>query len=162
MASISAALPSPRLPAIFLVSVRRQLPVFLVLIACCAMLGLFYLFTTPSSYTATATMVIDTRKVQLFQQRSVLGETPVDAGTVQTQVEVLKSQNVSLAVIRDLHLTDDPEFVSSGSGLMGAVVSAVTGVFGVRTLPRRRRSWSARHCSPSRAAAPSTASALLM
>ncbi|MCP2131427.1 UNVERIFIED_ORG: succinoglycan biosynthesis transport protein ExoP [Bradyrhizobium japonicum] len=73
-------------------------------------------------------MVIDTRKVQLFQQQSVLGDIAVDSATVETQVEILKSENISLAVIRDLHLTDDPEFTGAGGGLLGAVIEAVSGL----------------------------------
>jgi succinoglycan biosynthesis transport protein ExoP len=117
----------------FIGIVRRQLPIFLILIACSATLGLFYLLTTPSSYTATATMVIDTRKVQLFQQQSVLGDITIDAGTVQTQVEILKSQNVSLSAIKELHLIDDPEFTGGGSGLIGAIFSSIANLFGGST-----------------------------
>ncbi|MCW2054999.1 UNVERIFIED_ORG: succinoglycan biosynthesis transport protein ExoP [Bradyrhizobium japonicum] len=72
--------------------------------------------------------MIDTRKVQLFQQQSVLGDIAVDSATVETQVEILKSENISLAVIRDLHLTDDPEFTGAGGGLLGAVIEAVSGL----------------------------------
>jgi uncharacterized protein involved in exopolysaccharide biosynthesis len=39
---------------------------------------------------------------------------------VETQVEILKSENISLAVIRDLHLIEDPEFTGSGGGVLGA------------------------------------------
>lgn len=109
--------------------VRRQLPTFLIIVATSAIVGILYLFTTPSSYTATATMVIDTRKVQLFQQQSVLGDIPIDAGTVQTEVEILKSQNISKSVIKDLHLADDSEFVSNGSGLIGALFGSIKSVF---------------------------------
>ncbi|MGB9187095.1 MAG: polysaccharide biosynthesis tyrosine autokinase [Methylovirgula sp.] len=110
--------------------VRRQLPLFAILVACSATLGLLYLFTTPSSYTAKATMVIDTHKVQLFQQQqSLLGDIPIDAGTVLTQVEVLKSQNISLSVIKDLHLIDDPEFTGGGSGLIGAILNSIKNLF---------------------------------
>ena len=84
-------------------------------------MALIYLFTTVPMYLATASMVIDTRHVQLFQQQSVMSDIVVDAGTVQTQIELLKSQNVSLAVIKDQRLTDDPEFVGAGAGLIGAV-----------------------------------------
>ena len=106
--------------------IRRQLPIFLVVIAVFITFGLLYLLTTPSRFTAKATMVIDTRKVQLFQQQSVLGDIPVDAGTVQTEVEILKSQNISKAVIKDLRLTDDPEFIAAQSGLIGAAVKGLS------------------------------------
>ncbi len=91
--------------------VRRQLPIVLVIIACCLALAILYLATTAPKFTAVGSMVIDTRKVQLLQQQSVLGDAQIDASTVQTQVEMLKSDNVALAVIRKLRLIDDAEFV---------------------------------------------------
>lgn len=101
--------------------VRRQLPIILFVVALVAACGLVYLFTTPPSFTAMAKLVIDTRKVQLFQQQSVLGDVTLDSAAVETQVEILKSENISLAVIKDLHLVGDPEFTGPGSGLLGAV-----------------------------------------
>jgi len=92
-------------------------------------LALLYLFTAAPQFTSTASMVIDTRKVQLFQQQSVLGDIAVDSATVETQVEILKSENISLAVIRDLHLIEDPEFTGNGGGLLGTVLSSVTSIF---------------------------------
>lgn len=107
--------------------VRRQFPTILVIVSACVILALLYLFTAASLFTATASLVIDTRKVQLFQQQSVLGDVAVDSAAIETQVEILKSENVSLAVIRDQHLTEDPEFVGSGSGIVGALISALLG-----------------------------------
>ena len=109
--------------------VRRQFPTMLALVAACVTVGALYLFTAASRYTATASLVIDTRKVQLFQQPSLLGDVSVDSSTVETQVEILKSENISLAVIRDLHLTDDLEFVNPGGGVVGAVFGAVARLF---------------------------------
>lgn len=90
---------------------RRQLPIVAVIMTCCVALAILYLVNTPPKFTATGSMVIDTRKVQLLEKESVLGEAQIDASTVQTQVEMLKSDNVALAVIKKLNLIDDPEFV---------------------------------------------------
>jgi succinoglycan biosynthesis transport protein ExoP len=110
--------------------VRRQLPVFLILIPCATMLGLLYLLTTPSSYTAVAKMVIDTRKVPAFEQQQGMGDTTtIDAEAVATQAEVLKSENVSLAVIKNLKLTEDPEFVPPSAGLIGAIFNLFSSTF---------------------------------
>ncbi|WP_368508524.1 GumC family protein [Bradyrhizobium lupini] len=105
--------------------IRRQFPTMIAIVSACVILALLYLFTAAPLFTSTAAMVIDTRKVQLFQQQSVLGDIAVDSATIETQVEILKSENISLAVIRDLHLTEDPEFSGSGGGLLGAI----TGLF---------------------------------
>ncbi len=75
-------------------------------------------------------MVIDTHKFQLFQQQGAsLGDIAIDPAMTETQVEILKSENISLAVIKDLHLTDDPEFVGPGGGLVSAVFGLVSGIF---------------------------------
>ncbi len=109
--------------------VRRQFPTIIAIVSACLLLALLYLFTAAPQFTSSASMVIDTRKVQLFQQQSVLGDIAVDSATVETQVEILKSENISLAVIRDLHLIDDPEFTGSGGGLLGAMIGSLTGLF---------------------------------
>lgn len=109
--------------------IRRQFPTIVVIVSACVILALLYLFTAAPQFTSTASMVIDTRKVQLFQQQSVLGDIAVDSATVETQVEILKSENISLAVIRDLHLIDDPEFTGSGGGVLGSVLGFVSSLF---------------------------------
>ncbi|MFK4560618.1 polysaccharide biosynthesis tyrosine autokinase [Bradyrhizobium ottawaense] len=109
--------------------IRRQFPTMVAIVSACVILALLYLFTAAPQFTSTASMVIDTRKVQLFQQSSVLGDLAVDSATVETQVEILKSENISLAVIRDLHLIDDAEFSGSGGGVLGAVVDFVGNLF---------------------------------
>jgi succinoglycan biosynthesis transport protein ExoP len=102
-----------------------------VIMLCSLALALLYLFNTPPMFTAGGAMVIDTRKVQILQMgtqnQSVLGDLQIDASTVQTQVEVLKSDNISLAVIRKLHLTKDPEFVGPGKGLISRILGFVFG-----------------------------------
>ncbi|MBR0715884.1 AAA family ATPase [Bradyrhizobium liaoningense] len=108
-------------PASYLAIIRRQFPTMIAILAACLIVALLYLFTAAPQYTSTASMVIDTRKVQLFQQQSVLGDVAIDSSTVETQVEILKSENISLTVIRDLHLIDDPEFTGTGAALLGAI-----------------------------------------
>jgi succinoglycan biosynthesis transport protein ExoP len=102
--------------------VRRQFPIFLFVCACAIGLGFIYLFTMPDRYTSHAMLLIDSSKVRMLQQQqAALGDVPVDTAQVETQVEVLKSENIGLAVVKDLRLTEDPEFVGSGGGLLGAV-----------------------------------------
>jgi succinoglycan biosynthesis transport protein ExoP len=110
--------------------VRRRLPIFLVVIPCALTLGLLYLLTTPPSYTAVARMLIDTRKVPAFQQQQQTnGDSMIDTVAVATQVEILTSDNVSKAVIKDLKLTEDPEFVGPGGGLIGMLVKSIADLF---------------------------------
>jgi succinoglycan biosynthesis transport protein ExoP len=96
--------------------VRRQLPIILVIILCSLAAAMFYLAYTPPRFTATAAMVVDTHKIQVLDKESVLGDAQIDTATVQTQVQLLNSDNIALAVIRNLHLIDDPEFVPPSGG----------------------------------------------
>ena len=107
---------------------HRQYRLILAIVAASLCFGLLYMIATPSSYTATATLIIDTRKNQLFQQQSVLGDIPIDSAAVESQVQILKSETIALAVIKDLHLTDDPEF-GGRSGLLGMISGGLAWLF---------------------------------
>ncbi|CCD92770.1 putative exopolysaccharide biosynthesis protein [Bradyrhizobium sp. ORS 375] len=108
---------------------RRQYQFILVVIAACLCLGVGYYMATPSTYTATASLIIDSRKNQLFQQQSVLGDIPIDSASVESQVQIIKSETIALAVIKDLRLTDDSEFAGS-PGLIGTVTGWIGDVLG--------------------------------
>src|SRR6266849_2731063 len=115
---------------IFTGFLHRQYPVIIAAFLLVVTLAAVYLFTTPSSFTAFAKLMIDSRKVQLFQQQSVLGDSPPDPWSVDSQVEVLLSENVALAVIKDLHLTEDSEFVAPNDGLFSTIKGWVLNPFG--------------------------------
>jgi polysaccharide biosynthesis transport protein len=106
--------------------VRRQFPIFVFITSCCLALGLVYLFTTPPSFTSHAMLLIDSSKLRILQQQEApVADVPIDAAQVETQVEILKSENIGLSVVKDLKLAEDHEFVGSGSGLLGWI----TGLF---------------------------------
>jgi len=106
--------------------VRRRIPVIVFAVILALGMGSVYLFTTPPSYTAQAEMIIDTHKVQLFQQQSIVGDASSEMPALESQVEILKSKNIALSVINDLHLTEDPEFVAPRSGLVGALFAYIS------------------------------------
>lgn len=111
----------------FLGFARRQFAVILFVTLLALVLGVIYVATARPSYTAQAQLLIDARKVQIFQQQSVLGDNPIDAAQVESQTEILKSENIASAVIKNLDLANDPEFVGSGGGFLGAVFGAIFG-----------------------------------
>jgi polysaccharide biosynthesis transport protein len=103
--------------------IRRQFPIFVFVVACAIALGLVYLITTPASYTSHAMLLIDSSKLRVLRQQDApLGDVPIDTAQVETQVEILKSENIGLSVIKDLKLTEDPEFAGSGGGLVGNIL----------------------------------------
>lgn len=101
----------------------RQFPIIVGVAIIPIILGILYIYTTPPSYTAQATMVIDTRKLNMMQQQApIYGESDISTPNVETQVEILRSENLALHVIKQLRLTEDPEFVGLGGGLVGSLL----------------------------------------
>lgn len=97
----------------------------------CAVLGLVLggavLLTTPPVYVAQALLLFDRANRPVVTQ-SVLTDTPLDASFFESQVQILHSDSLMLAVVRKLDLAKDPEFVSGGvlTSLMNSVRSAST------------------------------------
>ena len=53
-----------------------------------------------------------------------------------SQVQILNSENLALPVIKELHLTEDPEFVGPTRGLVPALTRLAADVFGIKDRPR--------------------------
>jgi succinoglycan biosynthesis transport protein ExoP len=109
--------------------VRRHLRICIGVPAAFIVLALIYLLTTSPQFTAISVMVIDMRRSASLQQpgASNVVETPIDNPAVESQAEILKSENIALKVIRDLKLIDDPDFM--GSSIIGSLIGAVRGLF---------------------------------
>lgn len=97
---------------------RRQYPLVLAALVVTMLFALGYLIIVRSTYTAQATILIDTRKVQP-QSQSMFNEAPIDAPVVESQVEIIKSDNIARSIIQDMKLADDPEFSRYGGGILG-------------------------------------------
>ena len=99
--------------AAVLATVWRQRRLVSIALGACLSLALFYLLITTPKYAGVAALMIDTRRIQLFQQAqdSVTPDPVVDAAVVESQVEALKSERLATRVIQTLKLDLDPEFV---------------------------------------------------
>lgn len=97
--------------------------------ACClasGALGLLYVMTATRTYTATAEILVEQRQMRALRDVSTLASgAPLDSAIVESEAEVLRSEDVALAVVRKLKLADTPDakpslwkrltsFVSSG------------------------------------------------
>jgi succinoglycan biosynthesis transport protein ExoP len=102
---------------------RRRFGILVLIFSLSVICGAIYLYVTPPKFLAQAAILIDTRKPQLFQQQQNTPETTVvDSAAVESQIEVLKSEAIAASVIRELHLTTDPEFVGSKPGVFGTIL----------------------------------------
>ncbi|MBR1151595.1 polysaccharide biosynthesis tyrosine autokinase [Bradyrhizobium sp. JYMT SZCCT0428] len=101
---------------------QRQFYLIVIVVLLSCALGGVYILTTPKRYSSMAEMVIDSRKTQMLQQQNPMGvEAPVDSAMVDSQVEIMRSESIALAVVKDLRLKEKKEFVGGG-GLMSAIL----------------------------------------
>jgi len=111
------ASPDSLTPAEVLVScwkfLRRQYRVILICFFVALPLSGAYLFMAPVSYTASAMLLIDTRKGQFSPERAVVGDIPIDSQWIDTQLAMLVSESQLAAVVKDLRLYESPEFTTS-------------------------------------------------
>jgi succinoglycan biosynthesis transport protein ExoP len=130
--SAAAELSSPAALIAALVGVMRRQLVLIALIVVSALgLGLAYLIITPSQFTATAMLMVDSRRIAIKSEPSA--EFGYDPARMESQVHVVRSETIARSVIRDLRLTEDPEFVGDGPGLIGMLVGPVVRLFGEET-----------------------------
>src|SRR5580704_16819450 len=94
--------------------IRRQIFLFLAFAVVGVALGTLYFLKSPPKYTATVTLLADTRKMELVQQPTVYNEASIQSvGAMETQVELLRSDEVALRVIKKLNLSENPRFIGS-------------------------------------------------
>jgi succinoglycan biosynthesis transport protein ExoP len=94
--------------------VRRQILVVMAFALLGVALGGLYILKAAPKFIATATLLADTRKIELFQQPTVYSEASIQSiGAMETQVELLRSDEVARRVIKKLNLSEDPRFLGS-------------------------------------------------
>jgi polysaccharide biosynthesis transport protein len=96
-------------------------------------LGTFYLITAVPLYTASAYIMIENRQVRALHDVSTFSDAPaLDTAEIESHVEVLRSENVGLAVVRQLKLSDDPAFFDPPR--LGKIWAAVMAPLGMKQL----------------------------
>jgi polysaccharide biosynthesis transport protein len=110
--------------------IGRQYPVMIFTLLLCIGVAGVYVVTAPKRYSGTAVLMIDSRKMQGLQtQVATGGDNPIDSAMVDSQVEILKSETIASAVIKDLRLTDSPEFTGKEGGLLSSIGDLFSGMF---------------------------------
>src|ERR1700730_11736437 len=115
----------------FVSALRRQA---LLVLGCCLaglLIGGAYLAVAKPRYTASANIMIDNRQVRAVRDVSMLSDGPgLDAPEVESQVEILRSPRIGLAVIKNLKLTDGPSFMRAPRKPIGSCMSGIWSAFG--------------------------------
>ena len=88
-------------------------------IAICAitttLLASAYILITPSTYTARAVLLIDSREIQFTDADAVLSGIGADSAAIASQVSVLSSRELLMQVLEKENLFQDSEFSSASS-----------------------------------------------
>lgn len=108
---------------------RRQWPIIATCVGASLALVIIYLVTAQPMYTANTRIMMDTRQTQVLDKDSGANTALIDTGFVDSQVEVINSDDLILSVVRRLHLTEDPEFNGSNPGLLSLVLGKVMSLF---------------------------------
>jgi succinoglycan biosynthesis transport protein ExoP len=106
--------------------IRRQFLVVLSVALLTIGLAGVYLFTTQPVYSALAKLMIDTGRIQVI--KPIVGD-DLNWAMIDTQVEILKSENLALKIIENLHLTRDPEFIGPPRGLISIARGIISNLF---------------------------------
>jgi len=133
--SLAPREPLPRtfeigLPEILAFLRRRRMPIILGTLLC-LLAGLAYLVVTPNMYTAQSALLIDTRKLSIFNDGNVFEDSSLSTAAVETQVQLLRSGQIALKVV-DLigpAVASDPRLVGEqGGGITTTIRSFLSGI----------------------------------
>src|SRR5450631_487171 len=91
-------------------------------------LALVYALTAVPEYTATADLILDARKIQVFKDAPVVGDSAIDAAQIESQVDILRSEALATSVVKQLKLQDDPEFVARRPYFLISLMRAALGI----------------------------------
>jgi capsular exopolysaccharide synthesis family protein len=107
---------------------RRQKRLIATVLGLTIFASLAYLAIASVYYTASAMMLFEIRTSEPFQQQG-FGNDTVASAFVDSQVEVLKSDDIARSVVKRLNLLSDPEFVPV-PGIVGSIIGFVTRIIG--------------------------------
>ena len=134
-AEVEAASPGDlNLPAL-LALLRRERRKVLRIVAATLALALAYAVFAPRAYVSETEILVATRPKDVLAPspgpETLVG--PVDPGLIESQVEILKSASVGLAVVRRLKLLDDDVFMGRDRfDPLGAIRHLLSPLFGAR------------------------------
>ncbi len=112
---------------------RRQMRLIIFSCIVAVVLGVGYIATAVPRYTATASLLLDNRRVRAVQDVYDVAPIGMDmlASAVDSQVEVLRSDSVVQTVIDRLQLLKDPEFAKPVPGLDSLIISEIWKLIGL-------------------------------
>ena len=110
---------------------RRRYLIFLLIFISVFTLAVVLTFKQPKKFTASSTVMMDPRQVQLFQRSTAPnGDLSLSTEAVATQVQIIQSRGLAEKVVDSLHLDQDPRLTDSKPGLRGQLALAISHLLG--------------------------------
>lgn len=113
---------------------RRRWPTMLGVCLLCLAAAAGYISAVKPQFTATSMLLIDTKMQP--PQPAHIGQTNadvvIDAGVIESQIEILRSNAIAFDVVDRLRLAHDPEFVPPGPSLVARLVGAASDLLGLK------------------------------
>ena len=107
---------------------RRRYGIFLLVFLVMLGLAVALTLTQKPRFTATSSVVMDPRQLQIFQasaQPNVSGDMSLSTEAVATQVQLISSRSMAEKVVDQLHLDQEPSGPITGPGLRGRLMIAL-------------------------------------
>ncbi|MFZ2994729.1 GumC family protein [Sphingobium sp.] len=118
-------------PSVLWMILRRRMRIALIVAAVVVVAVMAFYATRKPMYSATSQIAINTQRANVVDARTeALTEDQPTTFAIDTQVEVLRSRDLALAVVKSLGLNRNPEFVKpallgSGPGAIQAATDAL-------------------------------------
>jgi polysaccharide biosynthesis transport protein len=119
--------------------IRRQYLIVLLCALIGTMCGIIYLRTTHPVYTAQTEILIDRGKSSFVQQQSILGDVPVDTIQLESQMQIIRSPNIALSIVKKLNLAENSEFLDAGRSPARSIIHSIASFFSIvgRSEPKK-------------------------
>jgi polysaccharide biosynthesis transport protein len=117
----------------FLAMARRQFLVVVIAAAAALLLGGAYLLTAVPQYTSSISLLIDTNNKKIVNQLSLVSGVADDDASILSQVELLKSDRIAMAVVDKLNLDQNKSFMSGQASAPELVFSGIKKIFDFRS-----------------------------
>jgi len=121
--------------------VRRQWPLIAYVAGGTMVLVVLYLLIATPMFTASSKILMDTRQTQVMDKENGVTTTDnlIDTGFVDSQVEILTSDDLVLSVVRKFNLDKDEEFIGSSKGIMPTIMRTIAYVIGDDGAPSKEK-----------------------
>ena len=90
-------------------AIRRRTKAIVAIFMICLGAAIAYLTVAPPRYAATTSLMIDTRKSQIIKTQFG-SDPPLDASIIESQAEIIRSDDLLMKVVKEKKLSEDAEF----------------------------------------------------